>query len=158
MFCRSTVPTFNLYISKVIHDILSGTTRSQKELWKPDLNLGSQGCHLEKNYTPWIRTLDPCICSKYFVTGPSKQMSKVFFHISILVPFWTTNDSFFPVTFTGLADLFPQLGSSHQELCGHAFYLAWWSNVKLLTTVAWVLGSNPGCEFWYFFMLTSLGD
>ncbi len=26
------VPKFNLYISKVIHDILSGTTRSQKEL------------------------------------------------------------------------------------------------------------------------------
>ncbi len=26
------VPKFNLYISEVIHDILSGTTRSQKEL------------------------------------------------------------------------------------------------------------------------------
>ncbi len=34
----------------------------------------------------------------------------------------------------------------------------WWSSVKILTTVAGVLGLNPGCEFYYFFMLTSLGD
>jgi hypothetical protein len=26
--------------------------------------------------------------------------------------------SFLPVTFTGLADVFPQLGSSHGQLCG----------------------------------------
>ena len=29
-----------------------------------------------------------------------------------------------PVTFTGLADLFPQLGSSHEQLCGDFMYLA----------------------------------
>ncbi len=45
------------------------------------------------------------------------------FHISILVPFRTTKDSFLPVTFTGLADLFPQLGSLHQQLCGKFVYL-----------------------------------
>jgi hypothetical protein len=47
------------------------------------------------------------------------------FHISILVPIRTTKDSFLPVTFTGLADLFPQLGSLHQQLCGDTMYLAW---------------------------------
>ena len=30
------------------------------------------------------------------------------FHISTLVPFRTNKDSFLPVTFTDLADLFPQ--------------------------------------------------
>jgi hypothetical protein len=46
------------------------------------------------------------------------------FHISILVPFRTTKDLFLPVTFTGLADLFPQLGSSHEQLYGTSFFLA----------------------------------
>ncbi len=32
----------------------------------------------------------------------------------------------------------------------------WLSNVKILRTVTGVLGSNPVCEFQYFFMLTSL--
>jgi hypothetical protein len=45
-------------------------------------------------------------------------------HILILVPFRTTKDSFLPVTFIGLADLFPQLGSSHQQLCGNSLHLA----------------------------------
>ncbi len=35
-----------------------------------------------KNFTPWIRTLDPCICGKYFVTGPSKLIPK-FTHVNI---------------------------------------------------------------------------
>ena len=87
---------------------------------KPDLNLGSQGCHHEKNFTTWIWPWDPCISRKYFITGPSKQIPKV----HTLVPFRTTKDSFLPVTFTGLADLFPQLGSSHGQLCGDAMYLA----------------------------------
>jgi hypothetical protein len=43
------------------------------------------------------------------------------YHISILVPFRTTKDSFLLVTFTGLADLFPQMGSSHQHLCVSGF-------------------------------------
>ncbi len=30
----------------------------------------------------------------------------------------------------------------------------WWSNVKILTIVAGVLGLNPGCEFYYVFKLT----
>ncbi len=46
-------------------------------------------------------------------------------HISILVPFRTTKDSFLSVTFTGLADLFPKLGSLHEQLCGYYVYLAW---------------------------------
>jgi hypothetical protein len=29
-----------------------------------------------------------------------------------------------PVTFTGLADLFPQLRSLHEQLCGDSLYLA----------------------------------
>jgi hypothetical protein len=60
-FPNSRIPKFHFYISKFIHDILSGNTRSQKEFWKPDLNLGSQGCHHEKiiNFTPWIWTRDP---------------------------------------------------------------------------------------------------
>jgi hypothetical protein len=45
-------------------------------------------------------------------------------HISILVPFRTTKDSFLPVTFNDLGDLFPQLGSSHEQLCGDSWYLA----------------------------------
>ncbi len=45
-------------------------------------------------------------------------------HMSILVPFRTNKDSFLPVTFTGLADLFPQLGSWLQQLCGNFMYLA----------------------------------
>ena len=49
-----------------------------------------------------------------------------------------------PVTFTGLADLFPQLGSSHEQLCWESMDLAWWSNVKILITYAGVPGSNPG--------------
>ncbi len=57
-----------------IHDILSGTKKSQKELWKPDLNLGSQECHHQNviNITPWIWTMAPCISSKYYATGPTK--------------------------------------------------------------------------------------
>jgi hypothetical protein len=30
--------------------------------------------------------------------------------------------SFLPVTFTGLADLFPQLGSLYGQLCGEVMY------------------------------------
>ncbi len=37
-------------------------------------------------------------------------------YIPILVPFRTNKDSFLPVTFTFLADLFPQLGSWHEQL------------------------------------------
>ena len=40
--------------------------------------------------------------------------------------------SFLPVTFTGLADLFPQLGSWHGQLCGDNMYKLWWSSGKIL--------------------------
>jgi hypothetical protein len=76
-------------------------------------------------------------------------------HISKLFPFRTSKDSFLPVTFNGLADLFPQ--PSHKQLCGNSVYWLWRSNVKILTTVAWVLCSNPGCEFYYFFHADILG-
>jgi hypothetical protein len=80
-------------------------------------------------------------------SGPL-QLWQVFCHWTIkadtrkshlLVPFRNTKDSFLPVTFTGLADLFPQIGSLDQHLC----IWLWWYNVKILTTVAGVLGSNP---------------
>jgi len=37
------------------------------ELWKPNLNFGSQGCHHEKVLiiTPWVRTQAPCITSNF---------------------------------------------------------------------------------------------
>ncbi len=41
--------------------------------------------------------------------------------------------SFLPVTFTGLAELFPQLGSWHWLLCGDFMYQHWWSRGKILT-------------------------
>jgi len=52
--------------------------KSQKELRKPDLNLGSQGCHHEKilDLTPRIWIQAPCITKKYFVTGPPKLDAK----------------------------------------------------------------------------------
>jgi hypothetical protein len=40
--------------------------------------------------------------------------------------------SFLPVTFTGLADLFPQLGSSNCQLCGKVIHQHWWSRGKIL--------------------------
>jgi hypothetical protein len=83
---------------------------SQKELWKPDLNLVSQGCHHKKilNFTLRIRSQDPCISTKYFVIGPSKQDIKKS-HKSILVPFRTTKDRHSCRSlFIGLADLFSQ--------------------------------------------------
>jgi hypothetical protein len=40
--------------------------------------------------------------------------------------------SFLPVTFTGSADLFPQLGSSHAQLCGIIVHQHWWSSGKIL--------------------------
>ncbi len=47
--------------------------------------------------------------------------------------------SFLPVTFNRWAYLFPQLGSSHQQLCGN--WLCW-SNVKILIADAGVPGSK----------------
>jgi hypothetical protein len=40
--------------------------------------------------------------------------------------------SFLPVTLTGLGDLFPQLGSSHDYLCGTIIQQLWWSSGKIL--------------------------
>ena len=39
--------------------------------------------------------------------------------------------SFLPVTFTGLADLFPQLGSWDGQFCGVFMYQLWWSSGKI---------------------------
>ncbi len=65
-------------------------------------------------------------------------------HIAILVPFRTTKDSFLPITFTGLADLYYLHRNS---FVGILFIWLWWSNIKIPTTGAGVLGSNPGCAF-----------
>jgi hypothetical protein len=40
--------------------------------------------------------------------------------------------SFLPVTFTCLADLFPQLGFRHGQLCGNVIHQHWWSSDKIL--------------------------
>jgi hypothetical protein len=101
---------------------------SWKKLHTLDLNLGP--LHKKQVFCHWTIKAD--------IKG---------FHISILVPFRTTKDSFLLVTFTSLADLFPQLGISHEQLCDDSQYLALWSNVKILTNVAGVLGSNPGWDF-----------
>ncbi len=68
-------------------------------------------------------------------------------HILILVPFRTTKDSFLPVTL-----LVWQICSLNWDLHINNFvrtqcFWLWWSNVKILTTVAEDLGLNPGCEF-----------
>jgi hypothetical protein len=65
------------------------------------LELNSGPLHKEQVFCHWT------------ITADTKTI-----HKSILVPFRTTKDSFLPVTFTGLADLFPQLGSSHDHLGG----------------------------------------
>jgi hypothetical protein len=69
--------------------------------------------------------------------------------ISILVPFRTTKDSFLPVTFSGLPDLFPQLESSHEQLCRASMYLSLVVQCQntYCTSVAGVPGSNLGSEF-----------
>ncbi len=43
---------------------------------------------------------------------------------NILVPFRTTKGFHLPITFIGLADLFPKLGSWHVQLCLNNMYLA----------------------------------
>ncbi len=65
--------------------------------------------------------------------------------------------SFLPVTFTGLADLFPQLGSWDGQLCGDIMFQLWWSSGKILAYDA------RGPEFksrvlcLLLFMMTTLG-
>jgi hypothetical protein len=46
-----------------------------------------------------------------------------------------------PVTFTGLADLFPQLGSSHEQLCGDFMYLA--LKVQCQDTYVFLMQGSP---------------
>jgi hypothetical protein len=60
--------------------------------------------------------------------------------------------SFLLVTFAGLADLFPQLGSWHGQLCGDMMYQLWWSSGKIIAWGAWGLSSNPGCDVYYIFL------
>jgi hypothetical protein len=130
------------------------------ELWKPDLNLGSQRCHHEKiiNFIPWIQTRDPSISCKYFVTGPSKQDIKGSYK-SILVPFRTIKDCHFCWSLLLVWQIFSLNWDLHiNSFVGTLCIWLWWSNVKILITDAGLPGSNPGCEVWYFFMLTSLGD
>jgi len=52
--------------------------------------------------------------------------------------------SFLLVTFTGLADFFPQLGSSHEQLCGNSMYVA--LMVQCQNTYYWCRA--PGFESW----------
>jgi hypothetical protein len=155
---QNLFPNFIYIFLKVIHDILSGTTRSQKELWKPDLNLGSQGCLHEKNFSIWIWTWDPCISIASILCHWTIKADTLGSRISILVPFRTTEDSFLPVTFTGLGDLFPQLGSSQEQLFGDPQYLALVVQCKNTYNCCRGPGFGFRVRFLYFFMLTSLGD
>ncbi len=82
----------------------------------------SQGCHLKKKFHTLDLNSEPLYMQQVFCHWTIKADTK-HFHISILVPFRTTKDSFLPVTFTGFSDLFPQLGSCHQQLCGNSLYL-----------------------------------
>jgi hypothetical protein len=52
--------------------------KSQKELWKPDLNLVSQGCQHEKilEIPPRFQTQNPCNICKYFDIGPPEPDTK----------------------------------------------------------------------------------
>ena len=54
--------------------------------------------------------------------------------------------SFLPVTFTGLADLFPQLGSLHEKLCGNTMYLA--LMVQWQNTCDWCRGPGFKPKVW----------
>ncbi len=54
--------------------------------------------------------------------------------------------SFLPVTFTGLADLFPQLGSWHGQLCGDIINQLWWSSAKILA--GWCRGPEFKSRVW----------
>ncbi len=67
-------------------------------------------------------------------------------HISILVPCRTTKDSFLSVTFTGLADLFPQLESLHEQLCGSSLHVYLALVVQCQNTFNCCRG--PGFESW----------
>jgi hypothetical protein len=57
--------------------------------------------------------------------------------------------SFLPVTLNGLADVFPQLGSWHGQLCGTIEYLALMVQWQILASDIGVLSSNPGCEVFF---------
>ena len=62
--------------------------------------------------------------------------------------------SFLLVTFTGLGDLFRQLGSSHEQLCGNFLYLAMMVQWQNTYNCCWGPGFESWvCEFLYFFML-----
>ncbi len=93
------------------------------------------------------------------------QMLQVFCHwtikadtkgsyISILIPLRTTKNSFLSVTFTGSADLFSQLGSSHVQLCGDTMYLA--LVVQCQNTYSCCRG--PGSESWMWILLCFHAD
>jgi hypothetical protein len=67
--------------------------------------------------------------------------------------------SFLPVTFTGLADLFPQPGSWHGQLCGDIMYQLCCDGpvAKYMHMMQGGQSSNPVSYVYYFFMMTSLG-
>jgi hypothetical protein len=61
-------------------------------------------------------------------------------HISILVSFRTTKDSVLPVTFTDLEICSLNWDFHMNSFVGMLSILLWWSNVKILTNVAGILG------------------
>jgi hypothetical protein len=99
----------------------------------------AQGCHHKKilNFTPWIWTRDPCN-EQAFCHWPIKAR----YHKLILFSFRTFK-------LAGLADLFPELGSSHEQLCGDYMYLA--LMVQCQKTYYWCRG--PGFKSWVWNLL-----
>ncbi len=95
------------------------------KLYTLDLNSGP--LHQQQVFCHWT------ITARYLST-----------HKSMLVPFRTAKDSFLQVTFTGLADLFLQLGSWHEQLCWDSMYLALMAQCQ--NTYFWCRG--PGFESW----------
>jgi hypothetical protein len=62
--------------------------------------------------------------------------------------------SFLPVTFTGLADLFHQLGSLHEQLCVVTCISFDGPVAKYLLVMEGGLSSNLVCYVYYFFRIT----
>ncbi len=72
---------------------------------------------------------------------------------NLLVPFRTTKGFHLPITFIGLADLFPKLGSWHVQICLSNMYLALMVQRKLHTSNAGGPRSNPWGKIWYYFAM-----
>ncbi len=105
--------------------------KSQKDLWKPDLNLVSQGCQHEKiiKFTSRIWTQDPCNSCKYLDIGPLKPDTKCPHNaVHVKIPSWG-NKSAKPVKVTGKNES-----------------MEFWMEIIFICGTLWYLLTNPECE------------